>query len=205
MNKNDLRYLKTEKIIINSFLECVDQLGFEKTHISDICQKAMISRNTFYAHYEDKYALLDFITSQLENEMMKSYKETILIDIMHNNAHKAVSWCFHEVDKNRYLIQILLKCSKEKLKTILYHVFIDHPIHTWVEDYEHNLENIKIKLNETYIFDAWVGYLEVWLNHYEEISIDEAIDFMVQLCEQPINIHLQQLLNSHNYKYFKKE
>ena len=71
MNKNDLRYLKTEKNIINSFLECVDDLGFEKTRISDICHKAMISRNTFYAHYEDKYALLNDIISQLEKEMME--------------------------------------------------------------------------------------------------------------------------------------
>lgn len=196
MNKNDLRYLKTEKNIINSFLECVDDLGFEKTCISDICHKAMISRNTFYAHYEDKYALLNDIISQLEKEMMESYQDKIMIDIMHNDAKQAVTWCFHEVDENRYLIQILLKCSKDKMKTVLYNVFMNHPIDILMKDYHCNLDNIKIKLNQTYIADAWIGYLEVWLNHYDEISMNDAIDFMVKLCEHPIQIYFQQLVDS---------
>ena len=83
-----------------------------------------------------------------------------------------------------------------EMKTVLYNVFMNHPIDILMKDYHCNLDNIKIKLNQTYIADAWIGYLEVWLNHYDEISMNDAIDFMVKLCEHPIQIYFQQLVDS---------
>ncbi|MCE3200874.1 TetR/AcrR family transcriptional regulator [Paenibacillus sonchi] len=38
--------------------------GFDAITIKDIAQRATINRATFYAHYEDKYALLDEIIEQ---------------------------------------------------------------------------------------------------------------------------------------------
>ena len=65
MKRNtDLRIIKTQKSLYEALLELMKDQPFENIKVSDICNKALINRSTFYAHYEDKYELLlDFINS----------------------------------------------------------------------------------------------------------------------------------------------
>lgn len=64
VNQNDPRVLRTRQIIIEAFRALLQTKGFDALTIKDIAQKATINRATFYAHYEDKIALLDEIASQ---------------------------------------------------------------------------------------------------------------------------------------------
>ena len=62
MDKTDLRIVKTNKALYEALLLLMKEKTFEEIKISDLCQKALINRSTFYAHYNDKYELLvDFI------------------------------------------------------------------------------------------------------------------------------------------------
>ena len=69
--QTDLRVVKTRMLIKNAFNELVSEHGFEKITVSDIANKAMINRATFYLHYQDKYDLL----SSIENEMFAEINE----------------------------------------------------------------------------------------------------------------------------------
>jgi AcrR family transcriptional regulator len=51
--------VQAEEKIISSFRQLVATQGFEKVTISEICTNAKTSRKTFYAHFEDKYQLLE--------------------------------------------------------------------------------------------------------------------------------------------------
>lgn len=61
----DLRIKRTKKAIKESFFELIETKGFEHISVKDITDGAMISRNTFYLHYADKYDLLDKICNEL--------------------------------------------------------------------------------------------------------------------------------------------
>ncbi|MDT2866007.1 TetR/AcrR family transcriptional regulator [Vagococcus carniphilus] len=61
MKKQDLRVIRTKKMIVDAFLTLVDQKGYEAITIQDIADKAMINRATFYAHFKDKPDLYDFV------------------------------------------------------------------------------------------------------------------------------------------------
>ena len=56
--KKDLRVIKTQNLLYNTLLELLKSSPFEEIKVSDICDKALINRSTFYAHYSDKYELL---------------------------------------------------------------------------------------------------------------------------------------------------
>ena len=56
--KTDLRIIKTKKVIYEALIDLMKEKTFEEIKVSDICNKALINRSTFYAHYEDKYELL---------------------------------------------------------------------------------------------------------------------------------------------------
>nr|BAD81048.1 transcription regulator [Levilactobacillus brevis] len=53
----DLRNKRTEMLIENSFIQLVRQQGFNNVSVIDISNKALINRQTFYRHYQDKYHL----------------------------------------------------------------------------------------------------------------------------------------------------
>lgn len=61
----DLRVKRTQRAIRDSFFSLVEKEGFEHISVKDITDGAMISRNTFYLHYADKYELLNKICDDL--------------------------------------------------------------------------------------------------------------------------------------------
>ncbi len=62
-NPNDPRVIRTRQLILDSFLEQLHTMDFETITISDITKHATINRATFYAHFPDKYALLETMLS----------------------------------------------------------------------------------------------------------------------------------------------
>lgn len=68
-NKTDLRIIKTKKVIYESLETLMKDHPFEEIKVSDICEKAMINRSTFYAHYTDKYELLSEFINTLKNNL----------------------------------------------------------------------------------------------------------------------------------------
>ena len=50
MDKTDLRIVKTNKALYEALLLLMKEKTFEEIKISDLCQKALINRSTFYAH-----------------------------------------------------------------------------------------------------------------------------------------------------------
>jgi len=75
VNKNDPRVLRTRQLIKEAFSVLLQKKGFDAITIKDIAQEAVINRATFYAHYEDKYALLEEI---IEQAFHKMYPEQVM-------------------------------------------------------------------------------------------------------------------------------
>ena len=69
VNQDDPRVLRTRQLIKEAFSILLQKKGFDAITIKDIAQKAAINRATFYAHYEDKYALLEEIIEQAFHKM----------------------------------------------------------------------------------------------------------------------------------------
>ena len=69
---SDLRVIKTKNLIKGAFIELVEEKGFDNVTIKDICNKALINRNTFYLHYYDKVDLLKKIADEVFFEQEKT-------------------------------------------------------------------------------------------------------------------------------------
>ena len=62
--KLDPRVKRTRQLLEQSFMEVVAEKGFQSASVQDITEKAGVNRATFYAHFPDKYALLDYSVRQ---------------------------------------------------------------------------------------------------------------------------------------------
>lgn len=65
----DLRVKRTQKAIKQALLELIEEKGFERITVKDITDRAEISRNTFYLHYEDKYDLTNKMCDELMSKL----------------------------------------------------------------------------------------------------------------------------------------
>ena len=137
--KTDLRVIKTKNLIYNTLIELMKDKTFEEIKVSDICNKALINRSTFYSHYEDKYDLLvDFINSlkdEFVTELNKNssnlntkeyYIELIKIFLNHIEERKEMYTSIMINNRNSIMIDILLsvvnndllkKMSKDEFKS----------------------------------------------------------------------------------------
>ena len=55
----DIRIEKTERAIKQAFMTLRAGKPLEKIKVKELCDLACINKSTFYAHYQDIYALLD--------------------------------------------------------------------------------------------------------------------------------------------------
>jgi AcrR family transcriptional regulator len=63
--KLDPRVKRTRSLILRSFESLLAEKGFESISVQDVTDKAEVNRATFYAHFPDKYALLDYSVSHM--------------------------------------------------------------------------------------------------------------------------------------------
>lgn len=71
--KEDLRIIRTRKLLSNTLLGMMEEDSIEKISVIDLCSKAMVNRATFYAHFEDKYHLLSFALEELKDELYAQF------------------------------------------------------------------------------------------------------------------------------------
>lgn len=70
MNEKDPRAVRTKNLIKESFVQLLEEKDFKYITIKDITTKATINRATFYAHYLDKYILLEELVIDCFEEML---------------------------------------------------------------------------------------------------------------------------------------
>lgn len=57
--KIDPRVKRTRNLLEQAFMQLIQEKGFQAVTVQDITERAGVNRATFYAHFADKYALLD--------------------------------------------------------------------------------------------------------------------------------------------------
>ncbi|MFC6181547.1 TetR/AcrR family transcriptional regulator [Lactiplantibacillus daowaiensis] len=77
----DVRKIKTERDIQQAMLRLLTTKTFRQITVADICQLSLTSRSTFYAHYLDKYDLLD---------KMVAYYSTIFNEKVHDRFNQMI-------------------------------------------------------------------------------------------------------------------
>ncbi|WP_067621294.1 TetR/AcrR family transcriptional regulator [Alicyclobacillus acidiphilus] len=69
-NALDLRVRRTRKLLQDALLNLMSKKSFQAITVQDIAAEAMINRSTFYDHFVDKYALMEYTVSQQFQEQL---------------------------------------------------------------------------------------------------------------------------------------
>ncbi|MBE6041968.1 MAG: TetR/AcrR family transcriptional regulator, partial [Clostridiales bacterium] len=63
MNKQDSRFITSEKRIKEAFFGLLSRKSIDEIRTQEIIASAGINKSTFYSHYKDKYDLLDSLAA----------------------------------------------------------------------------------------------------------------------------------------------
>ncbi len=70
--KLDPRVIRTRRDLVASMCTLMREKSFNKISVQDIAEEAIINRATFYAHFEDKFALLEYLVLGAFEERLTS-------------------------------------------------------------------------------------------------------------------------------------
>ncbi len=70
--KTDPRIKRTRELIQRALMELMAEKSFEAITVQDIAERATINRVTFYAHFADKYALLECSMREMIRQQLRS-------------------------------------------------------------------------------------------------------------------------------------
>jgi AcrR family transcriptional regulator len=71
VNEGDRRVKRSRKLLQQAFSDLLAEKGFQAISVQDIAERAEVNRGTFYAHFQDKYALLEVVVGE-------SFREALL-------------------------------------------------------------------------------------------------------------------------------
>ena len=187
MKKKDLRFIKNEKLIIDSFLSLADEYPFSEIHTKDICSEAMISRNTFYAHYEDKYQLMEQIYRNVEKNMLAGLTPEIISGLETNTIYASSEWCMRTIYENRKILRPLAKCTPERFREMIRNVFIDATMKTVYDDVSPIENDTKLKMARAYISDSLTSIIFIWLQDMNRMKTKEVTDLLYRISHEAVS------------------
>lgn len=176
--KDDLRVIKTRKLIYQTLLDLMKEKTFEEIKVSDICSKAMINRSTFYAHYEDKYELLiDFLSSLKEEfarELNESCKENLSI---REYYIRLISLFLDHIDSKRDVYNSIMVNNRSSIMMdILLSVVNDDILKRFKEN------DINLKVPTEVISKFYLGGVinigMEWLSNSNKYTKEEILDYL---------------------------
>lgn len=81
-DKQDIRVTKTQNALAETLMALLEKKPFQKITVNDICTAALVSRSTFYLHFEDKYQLARFCLQREREEMARLVPQMDTRDVL---------------------------------------------------------------------------------------------------------------------------
>ncbi|MFJ5788652.1 TetR/AcrR family transcriptional regulator [Lysinibacillus sp. NPDC093197] len=170
-NYNDLRVVRTIESIKDAFVALIEEKGFESITVKDITTKAKINRGTFYAHYQDKYDLMNRYQEEFMLEISNIAKQNIAKLMASLNAKNSslqpleiAVLIFEFLDRNRKFMKAILGPNGDlsfqtKLKNFMWK--------TLFESTDNPIKPAKLLVPGeylvSYIASAHIGVIQQWL------------------------------------------
>ncbi|MFJ7647140.1 TetR/AcrR family transcriptional regulator [Lysinibacillus sp. NPDC097279] len=170
-NYNDLRVVRTIESIKEAFVALIEEKGFESITVKDITTKAKINRGTFYAHYQDKYDLMNRCQEEFMLEMSNIAKQNIAKLVASINTNNSILQpleiavlIFEFLERNRNFIKAILGPNGDlsfqtKLKNFMWK--------TLFESTENPIKQVNLLVPGeylvSYIASAHIGVIQQWL------------------------------------------
>ena len=162
---------QTKEWIIEAFIDLLKTKSFEEIKTTEICKKALVSRNTFYRKFNSKNDIVEKIAdnlianyiSQIQSKSPEKFQDLITIVFQFGKDNFEI---LKTLSDNNLLSIVLKKLNS--LGPKLYQS-VELPWHTFSSD-----DSIKIMMN--FFIGGFWNILTDWISNPSKYSIDELAE-----------------------------
>ena len=190
--KDDLRIRRTYKLLSESLLDLLSENKFEDISVTDICEKAMIHRTTFYKHFEDKYQLFTVCVKEFQIIFSKDnnfdYKFNNLTDYYINTMKNILEFITSPKNKSQFVA--LLKNNRNSIQTIFHETIVEDVI-LKLEDVKKNGNefSVPIPMIAEFYAGAIISVIRWWFESDMTISVEDLIRYSTFLSQKNLFIN----------------
>lgn len=187
-NKIDLRIVKTKKKLTEALFSLLEETSYEQIKISDLCEKAGVSRATFYNNFLTIDDVLAYYFKEAESKVVDDF----ISRFKQNNYSfsSAYRLLVHDIvttvsnDKN-HIISILSKNTFSQVYMGI-QTFNNDCIGNFLNYFKDEISNLSTGFISSYLAGASTGVLFYLLQHPEEIKTEEEIEKLIIELTTPI-------------------
>lgn len=180
--KLDRRARKTKAALLKELIVLLNEKDIKDISVKELSERADINRGTFYLHYSDVFDMLD----KVEEELFEEFYEVFNHSRPDFDASKPLPLLldlFHQIDKQRDLVQIFLGPHGDIAFLNRMTSFVSHYIADIWEANHGKITNLPYF--NAFIVSGCVGLIKEWLNG-EKQAVQKSPEEMAQLCSQII-------------------
>lgn len=165
----DRRIIRTRHMIYETFLALMSEKDFVQISVKDITHQANISRSTFYAHYKDKYDLLDKIIEDklsILNELLA--KSNLPKNAWNNEVADPFFVTYFECIATNYTFykQMFMMKDSNQFSTKLYHVIRESLSIRFSRIEKERKFSIPLDILLDYSTSSLLGVTKVWVENH---------------------------------------
>lgn len=182
---------RTERAIMRTFLELLNQYPLDKITVKDIVTACSISRNTFYYHYQDIYDLLgatfDAVAERVLQEDATTWQESLRSCTRFALENRRAVYHVYRSAYREQLERYLYRVTEERMDHLIRHLTADMPIP------EEDIHYLTL-----FYKCAITGILLEWLNADMKGDVDHLISRMGTLLEGNLRLSLERTETENN-------
>ncbi|KRL00872.1 TetR/AcrR family transcriptional regulator [Liquorilactobacillus capillatus] len=158
--KHDLRFIKTEQCITNSFFHLLKEQGFRKLSVIQLVKQAQIGRPTFYQHYEDKYTLAASLMTRYRDDFQTLIAKRMSV----NQINLVLESLAQYLINNRNQINLLCTIQLDNGDTLMteYEQVLKNE---FTRAYQNNMSIDRTEIPLDYATDLYAAISMVFIKH----------------------------------------
>jgi len=184
MNENeDLRIIRTRKLLSNAMLELLEKESIDEISIKEICDKAMVHRTTFYKHFNDKYDLFNYVFVEMNNELSEKARNNIEIESSKQMYSVMVQTIFDFLsEKGNQLKNIMIHNDNSILKT-MFCQSLEKSIERFANEYQ-SVNNVPSRIISTFYIGAIISLAVFWIHNPHKYTKEQMIAYTNKLIDE---------------------
>ncbi len=168
---------KTKDAIKKALEEVLSEKNFDQITVTEICDKADISRITFYTHYEDKFTMVEEIFSDMLEWATERYYEKEKA----NNTEGDIIKTFSNLSDSIFDLydnegSLLSKATIDN-NPYLHYSFYNRTTHSLETVFEHRSDRIKLKYPISQVSGFICSGFGGFINGFSKVELSSAREF----------------------------
>ena len=185
--KVDLRVVKTKRLLYTTLLELMKEKPFEEIKVSDICNKALVNRSTFYSHYQDKYDLFSELVVNIKNSLATELSKNKKINGVKEYYIEMMSIFIDYLEENTNIYKAIIVNNKNSISMDIVYDVMNEDIHKHIAEFGNIMnKNIPIEIITRFYLGGVFNVGIQLLNEKDDYSKKDIIKYMSLLIPDDI-------------------